>query len=241
MMYPVICQNFTTLLRAGAFDILGAELMHMSNYKWHKIEAVAKKLNIIGYISAGARKYQQSPILPSFMLSDAQEEKYSIDNAFMFNRFKEKRYERICDDERHDISPSAETTQLLQLIISVHDDIIASRLPLNGIIALGRMLRNDGDKVDYIKLETWLKRLGITQTASLQASMLIELFDFEKDEFPYINKFYNNAITHYYNLIENVLDGKASFNYVSKLNVAMLETLSYHLGNFTSRITDIEE
>lgn len=241
MIYPIVRQNFTTLFRAGAFNLCDGEIVPMSNYKWHKIEAVAKELDVMGYISAGAARYKHSPALPSFMMAESKVEKYDCSDGILFNRFKEKRYERICEAEHHDIAPSAETLHLLQLIIAIHDDVVTSQLPLNGIITLGRLLRDEGDKVDYIKLENWIKRLGIAQSASLQASMLIELFDFEKDEFPYINKFYTNAAKHYNDLIENVLDDKAEFSAISRMNIALIETASYHLGKFTSKITNVEE
>lgn len=241
MLYPTIIDNFTTLLRAGAFGITDTPLQPMSTFKWNRLEEIAVRLGIFGYIAAGAKVLSADPAMPKSFNKEESEEVYSCADAHFNNRFKQRRYERICDSEPHDIAPSMETLHLLKLHVTISDDIIASSLPIAGIISVGRYLRNDGHKVDYIKLENWLTRLGIVQTSSLIASLLIELFGFEEDEFPYIKRFYKSPLKHYHQLLNHALSNNTNFSALSKLNIAMSESISYQFGKFSSRILNVEE
>lgn len=240
-IHPIIIQNFNTLLRAGAFSITDTKIEPMSTFKWNRLEEIAVRLGISGYISTGIKALADDPNVPKGILENDIEETFSAEGAMMFNRFKAKRFEQIIEQEPHDASSSMETLHLLKLIVAISDDIIVSSLNLAGIITLGRYLRTDGDKVDFVKLEQWLRRLGIKQLAALQAGILIEVFSFEADEFPFLRKRYANARKHYYHLIDSSLNGSTDFSTASRLNVALIETASRHLGNFTTRITDIEE
>lgn len=236
----------------------------MSTFKWNRLEDVAVRLGVAGYVASGVRCYsgidslgvqnnagsvddEQSedankrvPLPPHFM-EKHEEEPYSSADAHFCGIFKQRCYERICDEEMRDKEGSLETLRLLQLIVSISHDVVVSSLPLHGIITLGRFLRNDGDKVDYVKLESWIKRLGIVMQAALQAGMLIEVFGFEKEEFPYVRRLYTNSRKHYYHLLHNAIDNRTSFSNVSRMNIALSETISHHLSIFTDKVTNIEE
>lgn len=239
-LFPTIEDNFRILLRAGAFEIKDEALQPMSNFKWNRLEEVATRLGVIGYIASGARCLAADPALPDWKRDEA-EEVYSASRAHMFNKYKARAYEAIVDGEPHDIAPALDTLRLLRLIVAIANDIVTDSLPLVGVIALGRMLREEGDRMDYVKLEGWLKRLGVVQIASLQASLLVELFGFTPDEFPYVHRFYGSPLKHYRHLLRSALENKTQFSSVSRMNVAMSETISYHIGNFTSRIQNVEE
>ena len=62
-MFPTIQENFTILLRAGAFGIVDEPLKPMSSFKWNKLISTAKKLGICGYIVAGAQLLKDDPCL----------------------------------------------------------------------------------------------------------------------------------------------------------------------------------
>ena len=51
---------------------------------------------------------------------------------------------------------------------------------------MGRFLRKKGDKVDFIKLESWFHKLGVNRMAQLHGSVLISLFGFHIDELPFM-------------------------------------------------------
>ncbi len=53
---------------------------------------------------------------------------------------------------------------------------------------MGNYLRTKGDKVDFVKLEKWLRKLRIQRMAQLQGSVLIPFFEFEQDEIPFVRR-----------------------------------------------------
>ena len=83
---------------------------------------------------------------------------------------------------------SIETLYLLRLLVSNINGILANGISIRGIIQLGQYLRTRGDKVDFIKLESWLRKLHIQRMAQLEGSVLITFFDFEKDEIPFVHR-----------------------------------------------------
>ena len=106
----------------------------------------------------------------------------------MNNSFLNRRLIKIQKEERHSIDTSIETLYLLRLLVSNINGILANGISIRGIIQLGQYLRTRGDKVDFIKLESWLRKLHIQRMAQLEGSVLITFFDFEKDEIPFVSR-----------------------------------------------------
>lgn len=242
ILYNTIQNNFTTLLRAGTFNITGTQLQPMSLYKWRRLLLTASRLGVSGYIANGIQILMHDPMLPKEIAFEAEEENYDISKARMYNFFTQKKFLKIQDDERHSIDTSIEAVELLRLFVANADEIITSDINLAGIIAVGKYLREKGDKVDFVKLTEWLHKIGIKQIASLIASILIELFDFEEEEIEFVKHRYANPLVHYDNLLASTINGNEhKFKSASRINVALVETTSYHLGQFISKIRDIEE
>lgn len=108
--------------------------------------------------------------------------------VLMNNNFLNRRLIKIQKEERHSIDTSTETLYLLRLLVSNINGILANGISIRGIIQLGQYLRTRGDKVDFIKLESWLRKLHIQRMAQLEGSVLITFFDFEKDEIPFVRR-----------------------------------------------------
>lgn len=108
--------------------------------------------------------------------------------VLMNNSFLNRRLIKIQKEERHSIDTSIETLYLLRLLVSNINGILANGISIRGIIQLGQYLRTRGDKVDFIKLESWLRKLHIQRMAQLEGSVLITFFDFEKDEIPFVSR-----------------------------------------------------
>lgn len=108
--------------------------------------------------------------------------------VLMNNSFLNRRLIKIQKEERHSIDTSIETLYLLRLLVSNINGILANGISIRGIIQLGQYLRTRGDKVDFIKLESWLRKLHIQRMAQLEGSVLITFFDFEKDEIPFVRR-----------------------------------------------------
>lgn len=100
--------------------------------------------------------------------------------------FLNGRLARIQQDEPHAIDTSMETIYLLRLIVSNVNAMYSGGISLRGIVQLGQYLRTRGDKVDFVKLDSWLSRLHIQRMAQLEGSVLIQFFDFEQDEIPFV-------------------------------------------------------
>lgn len=240
-LFPIIEENFTTLLRAGAFDITGTQLQPMSAYKWSVLQALAKELRIEGIIASGIRALKDDVALPRECISNTKEEVFGTENVKLYNIFTSRKLKKIKDEERHSMDTSIETLDLLDIIVANADEIITNDMSLIGIISLGRYLRTQGHRVDFVKLNNWIDKLGIKQITSFLCSMLIELFDFEVQELEFMNRRYVNPMIHYRRQVQTVLAHKVGFRSVSRLNIALLETTSYHLGRLKQNITNIEE
>ncbi len=107
--------------------------------------------------------------------------------ALLANSFLNRRLTRIQNEERHAIDTSLVTVDLLRLIVSNVNAMLAGGISLPDIIQLGKFLRTRGDKVDFVKLETWLRKLRMQRMAQLEGSVLITFFNFEKVEIPFVH------------------------------------------------------
>lgn len=183
----------------------------------------------------------------------------------MHNPFLNKRLSNIQKEERHAIDTSIETLNLLNLLVSNVNSILSNGVNLLGIIELGQYLRTTGcgDKVDWIKLEKWLRKLRIQRMAQLEGSILITFFDFEKEEIPFVKTVEPGAYKQtlrslYYNIKDQeeikfaqtpsgfvrTTDGtmrknlRRSMRYFS---YAPIETTSNFLNKFFRSLSEIEE
>lgn len=240
-MFPTIQDNFTILLRAGTFGITDESLRPMSSFKWNKLINIGNKLGVAGYISTGAKVLKGDKLLPEDIDLAVPEDTFDTSNTSLYSFLSSRRYRKINEEEKHNIDCSTETLEFLHLLVANIDLIVTSDMSLVGIISVGKYLRTKGDRVDFVKLNNWISKLGIEQTASFIGHFLIELFDFDTDELEFITKSYKKPLVHYYRLLDRALTPKHGFKKASRLNLALVETSSYHLRNFKSRITDIEE
>ena len=92
--------------------------------------------------------------------------------VLMNNSFLNRRLIKIQKEERHSIDTSIETLYLLRLLVSNINGILANGICIRGIIQLGQYLRTRGDKVDFIKLESWLRKLHIQRRVEKGANKL---------------------------------------------------------------------
>lgn len=181
----------------------------------------------------------------------------------MSNHFLNKRLIHIQANERHAIDTSMDTVYLLRLIVSNVNGILSGGINLRGIIQLGQYLRTRGDKVDFVKLDNWLRQLHIQRMAQLEGSVLITFFNFEEDEIPFMRHVERGAYkltlrSLYYNIkdqeeikFQQTRSGfvkttggtmrknlRRSMRYFS---YAPIETTSNFLNNFFRSLSEIEE
>ncbi len=183
--------------------------------------------------------------------------------VLMNSRFLNRRLINIQNEERHAIDTSVETIYLLRLIVSNVNAMLANGINLRGIIQLGKYLRTRGDKVDFMKLESWLYKLHIQRMAQLEGSILIIFFDFEKDELPFVHHVERGAYgltirSLYYNIQDQqsnlFTQTKTGFIHIAGgtmlqnlhrsmryLEYAPIETISNFINKIFSSLSNIEE
>lgn len=179
------------------------------------------------------------------------------------NGFLNRRLINIQQNERHAIDTSVETVYLLRIIVSNINSILSNGINLRGIIQLGQYLRTRGDKVDFVKLDKWLRKLRIQRLAQLEGSILIKFFDFEKEEIPFVHHTEQGAYkltlrSLYYNIKdqEEIKFKQTESGFVRTtggtmrknlrrsmryFSYAPIETTSNFMNNFFRSLSEIEE
>lgn len=79
------------------------------------------------------------------------------------------------------------TLSLLLMLIRNTTYIMNEGVSLKQITDLGIFLRKAGHRVDFVKLDSWMQRLGLLRFAQLQGAILTELLNFEIDELPFMD------------------------------------------------------
>lgn len=192
--------NFLCLLRSGAFNE-SKPIGIMSAFKWEKLVQLAWLHKVTPLFASGIEHYYyddnlnvpdkeiekirlQLRDLPANSFSDL----YKFESMSLRNRKLNTTLKHIIDKEYSDSEKSYETMQLMAILIANVGNILTGKSYLKGIIDLGRYLRMEGGKVDFVKLESWLSQTKMTKMANLQGNMLIEGFGFNEDELPFVSK-----------------------------------------------------
>ena len=161
----VLSRNYFRMLRNGAFG--DKEPMEpMSKFKWAMLYKRAENEGVLSYLK-----------------EDAPHVSINFEDHKQSRRFK-----KIAKAEYHAIDTSLDTLDMLNILLYNIDRTLSGKTSIHGIIEMGRFLRRKGDKVDFVKLESWLHQLGTYRMARLHASVLIALFGFSIDELPFMNK-----------------------------------------------------
>lgn len=180
------------------------------------------------------------------------------------SRWLRRKYHHIIDTELHSIDTSVNTLELLRLLVFNQHEMLNNGMSIKGIIRLGLFLRNKGQYVDFVKMEDWLAALGLQRMAQLQGNVLMDLFGFEQDELPFVQKADKNARNLALIAVSNLARDTAkewhfrqtragfvsSNSTVLRRNMrrsiryfdyAALETTSTFFTNFVRSMTEIEE
>ena len=204
----IIKRNFLRLLRLGAFGE-NEVIEPMSKFKWEVIFHIANIHNVVGVIFDGiAINKENEALIPQDIILKYKkildEEGYGIKAqatgsrpsvqlpdaglSHMCNGFLNARLKRIRENEPQSADASVETLNMLDIIVQATECTMTYGLSFATILRIGIYLRVDGDKIDFVKLENWLRKLNLTRMAQLEGSILIDIFGFEMDEIPFVNK-----------------------------------------------------
>ena len=190
----IIQRNFFRLIRIGAFG-QREQVEPMSAYKWGRLYQLAVMHDVAGYVYEGLLNSKgqfflrlpdkQWQLWEKTIIEIRKKVQHTDDEPDEFlradhltNPLLNKKLQTILDNEQSDIR----TRQILLTIIRVSRHILNEGVPIRQLVELGICLRTDGRHADFTTLGKWLKTLQLQQVAKLEASLLMELLGFEKEE-----------------------------------------------------------
>lgn len=222
-------------------------LLPMSPYKWRQLVVAAVNMNVMRYIARGAEmlkdeKHIHQALFEALIEKDhgVQEQEFDPTTAHLFNHWTNTTLDEVREEEMNAYNTSDETLILLDYIIKNAEHIITKDISVEGIVTMGCYIRDNKNKIDYDKLRSWLSRIGLVQIASMEGNMLISCLHFTAEELPFVTRPFSKAQRLFMHSVNKVFR-KHSFSTLTRMNVAMLETLSYRFVKAISTVTDIEE
>lgn len=196
----IIQRNFFRLIRSGAFN-RKEQIEPMSVFKWGKLFQLAIIHDVAEDVYEGLLQCKDQYFLH---MTDTQWELWENtisdlrqmpspenleENEFLradhlTNPILNRKLQAILDDENSD----TRTRQLLLTIIRTSRHILNEGVPIKELIRLGQELRQNSSRTDFDMLDIWIKSLKFQQAANLEGTLLLELFGFEKEEVPFMDK-----------------------------------------------------
>ena len=162
-VYDIEKTNFITILRSGAFDD-SKPIGMLSDFQENKLIELAHIHDVVNIFAQGLEHYYYDDNLN---LSEShlgkirtllQEtpthtipELYDIDKVHLHSTALESKLREIVGQEQKDTERSFETLQLAAILFENVNHILSGRSFLRGIIDLGRYLRQDGNRIDFVK------------------------------------------------------------------------------------------
>lgn len=201
-------RNFIRFLKAGAFGMAGDETEPMSDFKWQRLFEIGNIHNVDAFIVKGAEMhYDDRWFNYKGSLSDLKEsvaEAKDIDKEIdrilrigvkdidgiytsLSNGRMRKTLDNIIYDEMHSDEKNLPALHLLCIIVYNINTTLTHGMRMDGIVTLGKYLRDKGDRVDFVKLDLWLSKLMMVHFADLLGSVLVELFGFDEGEIPFLH------------------------------------------------------
>lgn len=203
----IIIENLMAMSCEGAFGTR-RQIKPMSEFKWNVLYKIATIEDVAPFIGKALTTHEDDlyanvpPMTKDLLVNatfngkdnlNANFDIEDIDRQNLSYALKRYTLKDIAYKERHSIDTSKTTLDLLAVILQNANLILRKGIRLRGIIELGLFLRTKGQLVDFVKLESWIDKLKLKKMARLEASVLIQMFGFERDEFPYIRKTVDEA------------------------------------------------
>ncbi len=260
----VILRNLLALTSEGAFGTAGT-VIPMSDFKWDVLCKLAVLEDVAPYVYKAVVNHNDDPNVNvpqelkaslgkmPFGNQDGLSLSFDLNNIDGQNlTYSVKRYilKDIVYKEKHSIDTSKISLDFLSVVLQNTNLILRNGIRLRGIIEIGLFLRGKGQYVDFVKVEAWIRRLKLKRMASLQAGVLVGVFSFGSDEFPYIRKFDKKGKRLTQKSLERVaranrLDrtfGKYSIvNLIKYYRYSHSEALCKAVSNMLRSLSEIEE
>lgn len=188
MKIDVITRNFIRLMRAGALNEFEA-LEPMSPFKWRRLQQMIQAQNVeeVAQKALANSLYQEEAASLAAWLQEPAKPWKGNEHPQLSFRLLNHRLQRIVNNERHAIDTNMAAVDVLRIIAGGVNDMLCRGTLLSAAVCLGSYLRERGDQVDFVKLDKWLGDLWLRRIAQLEGSVLVEVFNFEQDEIPFVN------------------------------------------------------
>ena len=261
----VITRNFFRLLRSGALNEY-EPLEPMSAFKWRRLDQMVHAQHVESPALKGVRnhRFDEMMNIPDELAGQDLPDHETREAPRLSNPLLNYRLRKIETNERHAIDTNVDALNVLKIIVANVSSMLNHGSMLSGIIDLGSYLRNKGDHVDFVKLDTWLGKLQLRRMAQLQGSMLMTVFNFEQDELPFVRhvesaayKLVLRSVTHsasdtaeewhFRQLSSGFVQNNSSLlrrnlrRSLRYITYAPLETVSNFFHNFVRSLQEIEE
>ncbi len=233
------------MLRSGAMNEY-VDLEPMSPHKWRKLADMMMREGVANVASRAVKnhQYEETFNMPKEVCDKLHEEaakKISQNiRPAMNNPGLNKKLSKLSTNERRSENYSKESLDLFGIIIANCQHILNKGISTRLIIRLGNYIRINASKVDYDKVNRWLKELQMHRVACLVGSILIVNFAFRKEEVPFVKKVDDKAarlMTMGLTQQSSAWQNKA-FTY---FEYAPLENVSILLKSLKTRLDSIEE
>ena len=261
----IITRNFFRLLRSGALNEY-EPMEPMSAFKWRRLDQMVHAQHVERAALKGIKNHQFDEMMniPEDLANQTPDNSAHQEEPRLSNHYLNFRLSRIENAERHAIDTNVDALNVLKIIVGNVSSMLNHGTMLSGIIELGSYLRNKGDKVDFVKLDTWLGKLQLRRMAQLQGSMLMSVVNIEQDELPFVrhveaaaNKLVLRSVTHsasdtaeewhFRQLSSGFVQNNSALlrrnlrRSLRYITYAPLETVSNFFNNFARSLQEIEE
>ncbi len=241
----IITRNFFRMMRSGALNEY-VEIEPMSAFKWKRLADTVVFQDVASVASRAVKNHQFEPnfnmpqtIRELIHESAAQNEGQNI-RSEMFNSRLNKKLKRIQALEMHSDGMSRESLGALGIIIANCHAILSGGTSTRLIIRLGNYIRINADKIDYEKVNRWLKDLRMESVARLVGSVLISNFAFKKEELPFVRRVDTKVAA---KMTREIMSGGKQKRHrgLGYFSYAPMENTSMILRNMKKRLDAIEE
>lgn len=203
----ILYRNFTKLLSIGVFGE-NCPVEDMSEFKWNKLLRIAGICDVEDFVCDGIVKSDNKKIPNNIyitaqnnisVIQDAQTTaNYNFTSGKPIKKFSNfylnRKLNKIIFDEIHSIDTSINSLILLSKLIDNINSLLNNGIEIRKLADLGGYLRKYGDRIDFVKIETWIKLLKIKKICTLIGCMLVSLFSFEIEELPFMRATNNKIL-----------------------------------------------
>lgn len=245
MEIDIITRNFFKLMRSGALNEY-VELEPMSAFKWNRLVEIIDLQDVIRVASRGIKnlqfdkKFNMPAVLRERVHAEAAKRQAQEISLEMNNPILKKKLTKIHLLEQQSADFSKETLGLFDYIIANCQAILNEGTSTKLIIRLGNYIRINNEKIDYNKINKWLKEMQMSRVAQLAGSILISNFSFKPEEVPFVKKVDPKAATV---MMQSIINRRLEKHNkgITYFEYAPLENASIILGRLRSRLEAIDE